>query len=159
MQLRHAVLPMLALTLAGCRASAPAEIAPPDAVSVATGDTVIVSITPPEPPQDAAMHRFVDSVLAGMTIEDKVGQLTQYRGEWSQTGPAVMAGGEEEIRAGKVGSFLGIFGAAYTRQMQRIAVEESPRKIPLLFAQKQASRQRRNHRHQGLQTPTQCHRH
>lgn len=80
------------------------------------------------------MERFVDSVLARMTLEEKLGQLTQYRGRWSDTGPRVPEGGEAEIRAGKVGSFLGVFGAAYTREMQRIAVEESRLKIPLLFA-------------------------
>ncbi|HEX6940572.1 MAG TPA: glycoside hydrolase family 3 N-terminal domain-containing protein [Longimicrobiales bacterium] len=77
---------------------------------------------------------FVDSVLALMTLEEKLGQLSQWRGEWSNTGPRVTAGGEDEIRAGKVGSFLGIYGAAYTRELQRIAVEESRLGIPLLFA-------------------------
>ena len=72
--------------------------------------------------------------MARMTLEDKAGQLTQYRGRWSNTGPAVPAGGETEIRAGRVGSFLGVYGAAYTRTLQRIAVEQSPRHIPLLFA-------------------------
>ena len=80
------------------------------------------------------MNRLVDSLLARMTLEEKVGQLTQWRGRWSDTGPLVEEGGEAEIRAGKVGSFLGIFGAAYTRELQRIAVEESRLGIPLLFA-------------------------
>ncbi len=84
----------------------------------------------PEP----GMERFVDSVLARMTLEEKLGQLTQRRGQWGATGPKVEEGGEAEIRSGKVGSFLGVFGAAITRQMQRIAVEQSRRKIPLLFA-------------------------
>ncbi|MGH7665132.1 MAG: beta-glucosidase BglX [Gemmatimonadaceae bacterium] len=78
--------------------------------------------------------RFADSLLSLMTLEEKVGQLTQYRGGWSETGPRVPEGGEAEIRAGKVGSFLGIFGAAYTRDLQRIAVEETRLGIPLLFA-------------------------
>ncbi|MBX6330316.1 MAG: glycoside hydrolase family 3 C-terminal domain-containing protein, partial [Gemmatimonadaceae bacterium] len=38
------------------------------------------------------------------------------------------------IRAGAVGSFLGVAGAAYTRHLQRIAVEQSRLHIPLLFA-------------------------
>jgi beta-glucosidase len=80
------------------------------------------------------MNRLVDSVLAGLTLEEKLGQLTQYRGEGTPTGPQVAAGGEDQIRAGTVGSFLGVHGAAYTRRMQRIAVEESRAKIPLLFA-------------------------
>ena len=80
------------------------------------------------------MERFVDSVLAGLTLEEKLGQLAQYRGRGTPTGPAVLPGGEVDIRSGRVGSFLGIYGAAYTREMQRIAVEESRARIPLLFA-------------------------
>src|SRR5687768_17374745 len=125
---------VLTLALIGCRASAPAEVIPPDASQAVVRDTAVVAAAPVQSPADAVMNRFVDSVLAGMTLEDKVGQLTQYRGIWNETGPAVEAGGEAEIRAGKVGSFLGVFGAAYTRRLQRIAVEESPRRIPLLFA-------------------------
>ena len=84
--------------------------------------------------RDPLMERFVDSVLAGLTLEEKLGQLAQYRGRGTPTGPAVQEGGEAEIRAGRVGSFLGVHGAAYTREMQRIAVEESRGRIPLLFA-------------------------
>jgi beta-glucosidase len=78
--------------------------------------------------------QFVDSILALMTLEEKVGQLTQWRGRWSETGPLVPEGGEAEIRASRVGSFLGVFGADYTREMQRVAVEETRLGIPLLFA-------------------------
>ncbi len=83
---------------------------------------------------DPVMERFVDSVLAGLSLEEKLGQLAQYRGRGTPTGPAVPEGGEADIRAGRVGSFLGVHGAAYTREMQRIAVEESRARIPLLFA-------------------------
>jgi beta-glucosidase len=88
----------------------------------------------PAPVDTAQMNRFVDSVLAGLTLEEKLGQLTQYRGEGTPTGPQVAAGGEDQIRSGAVGSFLGVHGAAYTRRMQRLAVEESRARIPLLFA-------------------------
>src|SRR5687767_6963415 len=77
--------------------------------------------------------RFVDSLVARMTLEEKLGQLTQLPGRWGDTGPTVPEGGEEEIRRGHVGSFLGVFGAAYTRRMQEIALQ-SRLKIPLLFA-------------------------
>jgi beta-glucosidase len=69
-----------------------------------------------------------------MTLEEKLGQLTQSPGIGSQTGPRAPAGGEALIRAGRVGSFLGIFGAEYTRELQRIATQESRLRIPLLFA-------------------------
>jgi beta-glucosidase len=87
-----------------------------------------------QPADDARMEAFIDSLLSVMTLEEKLGQLTQYRGEWGNTGPEVPEGGEAEIRSGRVGSFLGVYGADYTRGMQRIAVEETRLGIPILFA-------------------------
>jgi beta-glucosidase len=69
-----------------------------------------------------------------MTLEEKIGQLNQLPGQGTQTGPRVPQGGEALVRSGGVGSFLGIFGADYTRELQRIATHESRLKIPLLFA-------------------------
>ncbi|MEM1115687.1 MAG: beta-glucosidase BglX [Bacteroidota bacterium] len=76
---------------------------------------------------------FVDSLLARMTVEEKLGQLTQYTGQWAVTGPAVPETGEDEIRAGRVGSFLNVYGADYTRRAQEVAVNESRLGIPLIF--------------------------
>ncbi|MGQ0713814.1 MAG: glycoside hydrolase family 3 N-terminal domain-containing protein [Gemmatimonadaceae bacterium] len=84
-------------------------------------------------PNAARATRFVDSILARMTLEEKLGQLTQLPGRWGDTGPQVPEGGEDEIRRGQVGSFLGVFGAGYTRRMQELALQ-SRLKIPLLFA-------------------------
>lgn len=78
---------------------------------------------------------IADSLLALMTLDEKLGQLTQAPAEWGQTGPHASAGGDEQVREGKIGSFLSFWGAAPTRRMQRIAVEESRLHIPLLFAQ------------------------
>lgn len=83
---------------------------------------------------ESDMSTVVDSLVSLMTLEEKLGQLAQYRGRWSDTGPKVPEGGEDEIRTGRVGSFLGVYGAEYTTQMQRIAVEETRLGIPLLFA-------------------------
>jgi beta-glucosidase len=70
-----------------------------------------------------------------MTLDEKLGQLTMAPAEWNQTGPSAAAGGEDQVRKGLIGSFLGFWGAAATRRMQRVAVEESRLHIPLLFAQ------------------------
>lgn len=86
------------------------------------------------PLTSARASRFADSVLALMTLDEKLGQLAQSPGRGTQTGPRAPEGGEQAIRAGRVGSFLGIFGAEYIRELQRIATEESRLKIPLLFA-------------------------
>ncbi|MBA3554233.1 MAG: glycosyl hydrolase, partial [Gemmatimonadales bacterium] len=80
------------------------------------------------------MHRFLDSVLARMTLEEKLGQLNQPGGPGSETGPAARAGTDADVRAGRIGSFLSVYGAAHTRELQRVAVEESRLGIPLLFA-------------------------
>ena len=81
-----------------------------------------------------ANPRLVDSLLARMTLAEKLGQLTMAPGGSDQTGPTVPAGGEADARAGRIGSTLSFWGAARTRRLQRIAVEESRMKIPLLFA-------------------------
>ncbi len=68
-----------------------------------------------------------------MTLEEKIGQLNQLPGIGTRNGPRAPEGGETLIRSGRIGSFLGIFGAEYTRELQRIATRESRLKIPLLF--------------------------
>ncbi len=78
--------------------------------------------------------RSVDSLIARMTLEEKLGQLTQLSGMGDPTGPGGTAARAGQIRAGEVGSFLNIVGADTTRKLQRIAVEESRLRIPLLFA-------------------------
>ncbi|NNC31754.1 glycosyl hydrolase [Longimicrobium terrae] len=84
--------------------------------------------------RDASEQAFVDSVLARMTLPEKLGQLTQYAGQWGQTGPRVETATEDAIRRGEVGSFLSVWGADVTRRLQRIAVEESRLGIPILFS-------------------------
>ena len=82
----------------------------------------------------ARASQFADSILRLMTLEEKIGQLNQLPGMGTQTGPRVPQGGEALVRSGHIGSFLGIFGAEYTRELQGIAMRETRLKIPLLFA-------------------------
>ena len=77
---------------------------------------------------------FVHDLLSRMTLEEKLGQLAQYSGDWDETGPTASPGTEAQIRDGAIGSFLGVYGADATRRLQHIAVEESRLGIPLLFA-------------------------
>ncbi|MGH7603908.1 MAG: glycoside hydrolase family 3 N-terminal domain-containing protein [Gemmatimonadaceae bacterium] len=99
------------------------------------GTATAAVVAPRESPLNSARaSQFADSIIALMTLEEKLGQLAQWPGQGSQTGPRVPTGGEALIRAGRVGSFLGIFGAEYTRELERIATQESRLKIPLLFA-------------------------
>ena len=83
----------------------------------------------------AAETRFVDSILARMTVAEKLGQLNQLSGAGNPTGPG---GGEratrmQQLRAGGIGSFLNVVGADTTRALQKIAVEETRMHIPLIF--------------------------
>jgi beta-glucosidase len=80
------------------------------------------------------MDRFLDSLIALMTPEEKLGQLNQPGGPESNTGPAAMVGTEADIRGGRIGSFLSVTGAAHTRRLQEVAVRQSRLGIPLLFA-------------------------
>ena len=102
-------------------------------VSSAALVVAIAAATAGAQPAASRATRLVDSLIGRMTLEEKLGQLTQVPGRWGDTGPRVPEGGEDEIRRGLVGSFLGVYGAGYTRQMQELAVQ-SRLKIPLLFA-------------------------
>jgi beta-glucosidase len=132
-RLRLAILLVFVVTVPACSTTAlPAPEATPTTSDVAVQPPS--RAVSPTRAHDPVMEQFVDSVLAGLTLEEKLGQLAQYSGRGTPTGPQVQEGGEAEIRSGRVGSFLGVHGAAYTREMQRIAVEESRARIPLLFA-------------------------
>ncbi len=74
-----------------------------------------------------------DSVLALMTLDEKIGQLVLYTSNWDVTGPVVPANTLEEIRSGKCGNIFNAYSAKYTQELQEIAVKESRLGIPLLF--------------------------
>ncbi len=82
---------------------------------------------------DAALAQKVAALLAQMTTEEKIGQLIQYSAPGEETGPATRRNLEAEVAAGRVGSILNAVGAARTRAYQRLAVEHTRLKIPLLF--------------------------
>src|SRR3569623_1934657 len=77
----------------------------------------------------------VEELLARMTIAEKIGQLIQLPGGRQKTPNSRIDDNERaRIRAGRVGSYLNVAGARETRELQRIAVEETRLHIPLLFA-------------------------
>ena len=79
------------------------------------------------------MHRFVDQLMAQMTLEEKLGQLNLPVAGDIVTGEPRITHVGEDIRQGKVGGLFNLKGAAYIREIQRIAVEESRLGIPILF--------------------------
>ena len=99
----------------------------------AASSTLHAQQTREAPLSSRRASQVADSILRLMTLEEKVGQLNQLPGQGTPTGPHAPQGGEALVRSGGVGSFLGIFGADYTRELQRIATQQSRLKIPLLF--------------------------
>ncbi|MFG4001251.1 glycoside hydrolase family 3 N-terminal domain-containing protein [Flavobacterium aquidurense] len=85
--------------------------------------------------QQETIDQKVNALLKKMTIEEKIGQLNQYTGDNSATGPITINPNKQaEIKAGIVGSMLNVVGTKYTRQYQELAMQ-SRLKIPLLFGQ------------------------
>jgi beta-glucosidase len=75
----------------------------------------------------------IDTLLATMTIEEKIGQLNMVASSRVVTGPGELRDVHEGIRAGRIGALLNLWGADETRAVQRLAVEESRLGIPLLL--------------------------
>ncbi|WP_216597597.1 beta-glucosidase BglX [Persicobacter sp. CCB-QB2] len=84
--------------------------------------------------KDATIEAKVDSLLALMTLEEKIGQMTQFPGKTAVTGPAIQDDYKEYMEKGLVGSMFNVFGAKGLRQLQQYAVENSRLNIPVLFA-------------------------
>jgi len=80
------------------------------------------------PPIDPAALRFSNDLLKRMTLEEKIGQMTQVALN-SPDGPGV----EDRIRKGQVGSLLFIKDPREINRMQHIAMDESRLHIPLLI--------------------------
>jgi len=79
----------------------------------------------------------VDSVLALMRINEKIGQLVQYSGGWDATGPSSSKGDQhklDKLKKGEVGSMLNVSSVATIKETQRLVMEHSRLKIPLIFA-------------------------
>ncbi len=95
----------------------------------------VATLTAPELASVAHLKgaEFIDTLVARMTLEEKLGQLTQYTGHGALTGTLVRAGSDPEIKRGTVGSFLNVYGADATRTLQQVAARESRLGIPLLF--------------------------
>src|SRR6185312_4647215 len=78
----------------------------------------------------ANVERRIDALVARMTLAEKLGQLQQLDGH---------ADGRfkdeylELVRKGQLGSTLNVRGARNTNELQRIAVEQTRLKIPMIF--------------------------
>jgi beta-glucosidase len=74
----------------------------------------------------------IDKLLAAMTVEEKIGQLNMVAAGFAVTGPVLASGAAEDIRAGRIGGLLNLWGAQELHAMQKIAMEKTRLGIPLL---------------------------
>src|SRR6476659_530556 len=75
----------------------------------------------------------IETLLAQMTLREKLGQLNMVASGYVVTGPWLGGESPDAIRSGDIGNLLSIVGADHTKEVQQIAVEESRLGIPLLL--------------------------
>jgi beta-glucosidase len=76
----------------------------------------------------------LEQLLDAMTLEEKIGQMTLVSAGWVITGPKVSGDYMAAIKAGRIGAVSNLWGPEETREVQRVAVEETRLGVPLLFA-------------------------
>lgn len=81
----------------------------------------------------APKETFVPELLAKMTLEEKIGQLNLPTSGDITTGQANSSNIAKKIEEGKVGGLFNIKSVQKIKEVQKIAVERSRLKIPLLF--------------------------
>lgn len=79
-------------------------------------------------PSDAEVRARADALLAQMTVEEKAGQLSILFAL-----PPMMKGLEAQAADGKLGALLFVTDPKETNRLQRLTLEKSRLKIPLLF--------------------------
>ncbi|RYF95881.1 MAG: beta-glucosidase, partial [Chitinophagaceae bacterium] len=82
---------------------------------------------------DAKMKTFIDALMKKMTLEEKLGQLNLPGAGDITTGQASSSDIAKKIAEGKVGGLFNIKSVAKIKEVQKLAVEQSRLKIPLLF--------------------------
>lgn len=84
-------------------------------------------------PGDAKMNQFITNLMKKMTLEEKLGQLNLPGAGDITTGQASNSNIAKQIREGKVGGLFNIKTVAKIRDVQKVAVENSRLRIPLIF--------------------------
>ncbi len=92
----------------------------------------ITSCTKPQK-YSSGIEAKVDSLLALMTLEEKIGQLNLPSAGDFVTGQASNSDIAKKIEQGMVGGLFNIKSVSRIKEIQQIAVEKSRLKIPLIF--------------------------
>ena len=120
-------LTLATLMLAGSLTTAPL-LAKPATTAPARADVDSTGWMKPDP----AMDKFIADLMAKMTLEEKIGQLSLLTSDWDSTGPTMRQGYQEDIRKGRIGSIFNAFTAKYTRDLQRVADTHASRGLGAL---------------------------
>ncbi len=83
--------------------------------------------------RDKEMEKFISNLMKKMTLEQKIGQLNLPGSGDIVTGQASNSDIGRKIKEGQVGGLFNIKGVDKIRAVQKVAVEESPLKIPMIF--------------------------
>lgn len=83
--------------------------------------------------QAVKMKNFIDALMKKMTVDEKIGQLNLPGSGDIVTGQAGNSDIGKKIKEGKVGGLFNIKGVDKIRAVQKVAVEESRLKIPMIF--------------------------
>lgn len=100
---------------------------------IATAALVTASMVANAAVDEAKMNKFIDDLMAKMTLEEKLGQLNLPASDDIVTGEAKKSNIGEQVSKGQVGGVFNISGVEKIRDLQRVAVEESRLGIPLIF--------------------------
>ena len=84
---------------------------------------------------DKKIEQRVDSLLRLMTLEEKIGQMTQFSANWSITGPVMSDDFKPYLDKGLIGSIFNATSVEGIRRIQQIAVDSTRLGIPILFGQ------------------------
>lgn len=86
-----------------------------------------------QPAKSVKMDNYINTLMAKMTLDEKIGQLNLPSIGFDVTGPILSQGVEGKIEKGLVGGVFNTYTPAAVRKLQDIAVKKSRLKIPLLF--------------------------
>ena len=84
---------------------------------------------------DPLVEARVDSLLELMTLQEKIGQMTQFSANWSITGPVMSDDFKPYLDQGLIGSIFNATSVAGIRIFQQYAVDSTRLGIPILFGQ------------------------
>jgi len=84
-------------------------------------------------PVDLKMDAFIDGLMAKMTLQEKIGQLNLPGSGDITTGQTTNSDIGKKIKEGLVGGLLNVKSVAKIRDIQKVAVDESRLRIPLIF--------------------------